>query len=170
MVKHTQTIRRQQPTNCLSVFDHFVGLALKGLSEPFKQKKLIVLVQKKVRSNPTETNPLHVKIIFPYTISLYNKVCQIVHSWTIANYLSLRFLIGIQTKAKILSYTSEDKSTYFGSCPHTVTGLNVVNDDWKKNILLTHSSSVLHLIYKRNFWFVLVPMWCFARICTICTI
>ena len=24
-------IRQQQPTNCLSVFDHFVGLALKGL-------------------------------------------------------------------------------------------------------------------------------------------
>ena len=24
-------IRRQQPTNCLSVFDHFVGPALKGL-------------------------------------------------------------------------------------------------------------------------------------------
>ena len=31
MVKHTQTIRRQEPTNCLSVFDHFVGLALQGL-------------------------------------------------------------------------------------------------------------------------------------------
>ena len=31
MVKHTQTIRQQKPTNCLSVFDHFVGLALKGL-------------------------------------------------------------------------------------------------------------------------------------------
>ena len=31
MVKHTQTINLQQPTNCLSVFDHFVGLALKGL-------------------------------------------------------------------------------------------------------------------------------------------
>ena len=31
MVKHTQTICRQQPTNCLSVFDQFVGLALKGL-------------------------------------------------------------------------------------------------------------------------------------------
>ena len=31
MVKHTQTIRRQKPTNCLSVFDHFVGLTLKGL-------------------------------------------------------------------------------------------------------------------------------------------
>ena len=33
MVKHTQIIRRQQPTNYLSVFDHFVGLAIKGLKE-----------------------------------------------------------------------------------------------------------------------------------------
>ena len=32
MVKHTQTIRRQEPKNCLSVLDHFVGLVLKGLS------------------------------------------------------------------------------------------------------------------------------------------
>ena len=31
MTKHTQTICRQQPTNCLSVFDHFVGLELKRL-------------------------------------------------------------------------------------------------------------------------------------------
>ena len=31
MVKHTQTIRQQHPTNCLSVFDHAVKLALKGL-------------------------------------------------------------------------------------------------------------------------------------------
>ena len=31
MVKHTQTIRRMLLTNCLSVFHHFVELALKGL-------------------------------------------------------------------------------------------------------------------------------------------
>ena len=31
MVKHNQTILRFLPTNCLSVFDHFLGLALKGL-------------------------------------------------------------------------------------------------------------------------------------------
>ena len=31
MVKHTQTIRRLKPTNCLSVFNHFVVLALKEL-------------------------------------------------------------------------------------------------------------------------------------------
>ena len=33
MVKHTQTICRQQSTNCLSVLDHFVGLALEGLNK-----------------------------------------------------------------------------------------------------------------------------------------
>ena len=32
MVKHTQKIRRQQQTNFLSVFNHFVWLALKGLN------------------------------------------------------------------------------------------------------------------------------------------
>ena len=31
MDKHTQTIRQQQATNWLSLFDHFVGLAFKGL-------------------------------------------------------------------------------------------------------------------------------------------
>ena len=31
MVKHTQAIRLLTLTNCLSVFDHFVGLARKGL-------------------------------------------------------------------------------------------------------------------------------------------
>ena len=32
MLRHTQTIRRQQPANSLSVFDHFVELALEGLT------------------------------------------------------------------------------------------------------------------------------------------
>ena len=32
MVKHIKTICRQQTTNCLSVFDHFVKLALEGLT------------------------------------------------------------------------------------------------------------------------------------------
>ena len=31
MIKHTQTIRWQQPANCFGLFDHFVGLALKVL-------------------------------------------------------------------------------------------------------------------------------------------
>ena len=32
MVKHTQKINQQSPTNCLSVFDHFVLLVLKELT------------------------------------------------------------------------------------------------------------------------------------------
>ena len=32
MAKHTQAICRLLPTNCLNVFDHFVGLVLKGLN------------------------------------------------------------------------------------------------------------------------------------------
>ena len=43
MVKHTQTIRREKPTNCLSMFDNFVGLALKGLRE--KSPILMTLVE-----------------------------------------------------------------------------------------------------------------------------
>ena len=33
MVKHIKTIRRQKLTNCLSVFEHCVGLTLKGLTQ-----------------------------------------------------------------------------------------------------------------------------------------
>ena len=33
MVRHTQKIRRQQSTNCLSLTDHFMGLAHKGLKD-----------------------------------------------------------------------------------------------------------------------------------------
>ena len=52
MVKHTQTIRQLLPTNYLSVFDHFVGLALKGLTENGDQsimKNLTEYSQKKLR-------------------------------------------------------------------------------------------------------------------------
>ena len=41
MVKHTQTIRRLLPKNCLSVFDYFMGLALKGLNELTKGMEII---------------------------------------------------------------------------------------------------------------------------------
>ena len=43
MVRHTQIIRWQKPTNCMSVFDHFVGLTLKKLIffDPFHVNVLI---------------------------------------------------------------------------------------------------------------------------------
>ena len=40
MVKHTQTFRWQQATNCDSVYDHFVGLTLKRLSDKKKEKRM----------------------------------------------------------------------------------------------------------------------------------
>ena len=46
MVKHIQTIRRQQPTNCLSVFDHFVGLALKGLNPSYANLPFLYITPK----------------------------------------------------------------------------------------------------------------------------
>ena len=39
MVKHTQAIRWNLPTNCLSVFDHCMGLVLKGLTTETNNKK-----------------------------------------------------------------------------------------------------------------------------------
>ena len=52
MVKHTQTIRRQKPTKCLSVFDHFVGLALRvKMNSPTYDINLYlgILLQKYIR-------------------------------------------------------------------------------------------------------------------------
>ena len=42
MVKPTQTICWQQPTNCLSVFDHFVKSALKGLTDVKQEKTFFI--------------------------------------------------------------------------------------------------------------------------------
>ena len=44
MIKHTQTIRRQTQTNCLSVFDHFVELTLKGLISAFVKNEYVLLL------------------------------------------------------------------------------------------------------------------------------
>ena len=43
MVKHTQTIRRLLPTKCLSVLDHFVELAFKGLKGQILLSKVVLL-------------------------------------------------------------------------------------------------------------------------------
>ena len=44
MGKHTPTFCRQKPTNCLNVFDHFVGLALKGLRYEKKTDEVATVV------------------------------------------------------------------------------------------------------------------------------
>ena len=56
MVKHTQTIRRQKPTNCLRTSDYFVGLVLKGLT---------------TFGNLFEVFP---KLLFPAVLNVRNKL------------------------------------------------------------------------------------------------
>ena len=43
MVKHTQTIFRLLPSNCLGLFDHFVGLALREL-KAYKENTIVFIV------------------------------------------------------------------------------------------------------------------------------
>ena len=54
MVEDNQTIHRLLLTNCLSVFDHFVGLALKGLKLNFGKYTNVSL--KYIRSGDREYN------------------------------------------------------------------------------------------------------------------
>ena len=51
MVKHTQKFVGQQPMNCLSVLDHFVGRVLKRLSSPLQY----IPVFKQYRVHPFRT-------------------------------------------------------------------------------------------------------------------
>ena len=45
MVKRTQTIRRLLLKNCLGVFDHFVGLVLKGLIKDSSSKTTVLVTR-----------------------------------------------------------------------------------------------------------------------------
>ena len=75
MVKHTQTIRRHLPTNCSSVFDHFVGLVLKGLKSA--RSKLLTLV------NSFLDKLLHLNISYMDKFSMLTKLWKL---WSIAEW------------------------------------------------------------------------------------
>ena len=54
MVKHTQTIGRLLATNCLNLFNHFMGLALKGLNHDRNVPKCYVM-RKKTQNKKQKT-------------------------------------------------------------------------------------------------------------------
>ena len=64
MVKHTKTIHRQKPKNCLSVFDSFVGLTLKGLKNNYVDANISKSLRERItlKKNTYECGS---KIIFP---------------------------------------------------------------------------------------------------------
>ena len=65
MVKHTQTIRLQQRTNCLSVFGHFVGLAVKGLRAIFHDLENLVQSRQLARFGKLFLHTLVWRKVFP---------------------------------------------------------------------------------------------------------
>ena len=60
MVKHTQKIRRLLPTNCLSVFEHFVRLAIKGLT--WKKYENLQVDSSTIKNNYPMINPTHTSV------------------------------------------------------------------------------------------------------------
>ena len=78
MVRHTQTIRRLLSTNCLSVFEHFVRLALKGLKIQFP--KVVSYRNYKNLSNDVFLKSLNSelsKYSFPPDQNNFDRFCQI---------------------------------------------------------------------------------------------
>ena len=73
MVKHTQTIRRQQPKNCLSVFDYLMRLVLKGLK--FIDKPTVLL-----SSNPSHcgTKAWHIYFFFLLDDCAERRMIQVI--------------------------------------------------------------------------------------------
>ena len=58
------------PTNCLSVFDHFVGLALKGLKKYFFSDQRIFWFQKLTNSSRISNPGSRKKILDPLSVVL----------------------------------------------------------------------------------------------------
>ena len=95
MVKHTKIIRGQKPTNCLSVLDHFVGLALKGLINSVQlqlEQLLVPNLYLKVKQK-TVLREIYQIQVFVKTITLNNHFTvfqdtKIFQKWKIPSGLS----------------------------------------------------------------------------------
>ena len=72
VTKWSNTLKKfvgKLPTNCLSVFDHFVGLALKGLKGYALSKKHKIEGLLKVIPNNMQDKPLNVLKLASETVS-----------------------------------------------------------------------------------------------------
>ena len=71
MVKHTQTIRWLLQRNCLSVFDHFVGFAFKGLTLQVKSTHYDKVLQS---LTTTKTTILQAFLNLTYKLQTTSKI------------------------------------------------------------------------------------------------
>ena len=89
----------QQPTNCLSVFDHFVGLALKGLkrlyhyrSYHFKLGKIVYLKLFLVHSlilYPKYFQKAHIARLHAICFLFFRKTLQLLSIWEQVRYVQV---------------------------------------------------------------------------------
>ena len=71
MVTHTQTIRQQKPTHCLSVFELSVGFPLKGFKKQLLQKlKIYSTVLSNKGSTKNEFKDFKIKFQFKDVVLL----------------------------------------------------------------------------------------------------
>ena len=126
MVKHTQTIRRLLLTNCLSVFDHFVRLALKGL-------KYVALQW------PSDTEALNAM-----TKTLISFMCLMI------THMKCFFITLIQFVKQVTFLNFKHSTTTFYE--HICINNKIINfARWWKKIILTKKFEKRNLSYKLSF-------------------
>ena len=76
---HSKTIRLQKPTNCLSVFDHFVGLALTGLHT----LNIMCLLPTSVFTATFENDFVRFCKSNAHSLLIYVHFCKVVFNWLI---------------------------------------------------------------------------------------
>ena len=101
MVKHTQTIRRPLRANCLNVFDHFVGLALKELKIPSGTS--LKVMSRKAKKNMSKQSDNYI-MYFKTRI----KVPLLSNNWNLnlQKYLTCKNYLGAKDLIDTLSYTN----------------------------------------------------------------
>ena len=132
MVKHTQKICWQQPTNCLSVLDHFVKLSLKGL----KHCSIIALF------NPLQNDikKLNPTLMPAEILNFFTKI------WHGDKLVSLIFLMACQ------SYVFRVDSVYV--CSHGTSSIKF----WKATVVLGHCISFVQRIGKKKMKYTLTRL------------
>ena len=85
MVKHSQTIRRLLATNFLSVFDQFVGLALRIIENEWDKKKIEKKIKEwKVKYRPCISLQLVISRSIKRTFKEYS--CKSLWEWLVFVY------------------------------------------------------------------------------------
>ena len=74
MVKHTETIPRPLPTNCLSVFDHFVGLVIKSLNACLVSPHIFIAGKESIKMSPQIYKNMYSLPVLMFSLECSNSI------------------------------------------------------------------------------------------------